>query len=130
MSLEVEFWRGDFSRKKRLFKTGDANPRFPLPRLPPVRSNDNVPLPHPDSVYRRSTVASPTLRKYHRLLRKYQASFMRWKEFHGRQLTSAFCLFRQMQLNAFLLVEDKKACQCKCLIPSLLPSSLHPDPSI
>ena len=62
LALEVEFRRGELIRKRRLFKTGDANPRFPLLRLPLVRSNDNVPLPHPDSVYRRSTITSPTLR--------------------------------------------------------------------
>ena len=62
LALEVEFWRGERIRKRRLFKTWDTNPRFPLLRLPLVRSNDNVPLPHPDSVYRRSTITSPTLR--------------------------------------------------------------------
>ena len=45
LALEVEFRRGELIRKRRLFKTGDANPRFPLLRLPLVRSNDNVPLP-------------------------------------------------------------------------------------
>ena len=50
LALEVEFRRGELIRERRLFKTGDANPRFPLLRLPLVRSNDNVPLPHPDSV--------------------------------------------------------------------------------